>query len=123
MSQSYVVTGGGRGIGRAIVERLPGENDAVVVIDDGPDALGWIDGHPAGGVPIDPSEGIRTIVDHDHGVVLARQPLDDRPADPAAAARHHIRLAHSLSVLPGRGAWIRMAPSQTWDPVRERSGS
>ena len=48
MSRSYVVTGGGGGIGRAIVERLLGENDAVVVIDDGPDALRWIDGHPAG---------------------------------------------------------------------------
>jgi NAD(P)-dependent dehydrogenase (short-subunit alcohol dehydrogenase family) len=48
MSPAFVVTGGGRGIGRALVERLLGENNTVVAIELDPAALAWIDGHPAG---------------------------------------------------------------------------
>jgi NAD(P)-dependent dehydrogenase (short-subunit alcohol dehydrogenase family) len=46
--RSYVVTGGGRGVGRALVERLLGDDDVVVAIELDPAALGWVDGHPAG---------------------------------------------------------------------------
>jgi NAD(P)-dependent dehydrogenase (short-subunit alcohol dehydrogenase family) len=46
---SYVVTGGGRGIGRAIVERLVGDGDAVAIVERDPGALAWIDDHPAAG--------------------------------------------------------------------------
>ncbi|MCT9931440.1 SDR family oxidoreductase [Planotetraspora sp. A-T 1434] len=48
MGRSYVVTGGGQGIGRAIVERLLGNTDTVVVIELDPAALAWTAGHPAG---------------------------------------------------------------------------
>jgi NAD(P)-dependent dehydrogenase (short-subunit alcohol dehydrogenase family) len=48
MSRSYVVTGGGRGIGRAVVERLLGKAHIVVAIERDPDALTWVDTHPAG---------------------------------------------------------------------------
>jgi NAD(P)-dependent dehydrogenase (short-subunit alcohol dehydrogenase family) len=48
MSRSYVVTGGGRGIGRALVERLLGDTDNVVAIELDPAALAWTDSHPAG---------------------------------------------------------------------------
>jgi NAD(P)-dependent dehydrogenase (short-subunit alcohol dehydrogenase family) len=48
MSRSYVVTGGGRGIGRALVERLLGDTDNVVAIELDPAALTWTDSHPAG---------------------------------------------------------------------------
>jgi NAD(P)-dependent dehydrogenase (short-subunit alcohol dehydrogenase family) len=41
---SYVVTGGGRGIGRAIVERLLTDGSAVVVVEFDPQALDWASG-------------------------------------------------------------------------------
>jgi len=43
-----VVTGGGRGIGRAIAERLLADGAGVVVIDQDEAALGWTAAHPAG---------------------------------------------------------------------------
>jgi NAD(P)-dependent dehydrogenase (short-subunit alcohol dehydrogenase family) len=48
MNRSYVVTGGGRGIGRALVERLLGDGGSVVAIELDPAALAWTEGHPAG---------------------------------------------------------------------------
>ncbi|SCL38640.1 NAD(P)-dependent dehydrogenase, short-chain alcohol dehydrogenase family [Micromonospora rhizosphaerae] len=43
---SYVVTGGGRGVGRAVVERLA-DGGPVVVVERDPDALTWLPAHPA----------------------------------------------------------------------------
>jgi NAD(P)-dependent dehydrogenase (short-subunit alcohol dehydrogenase family) len=48
MSRSYVVTGGGRGVGRAVVERLLGDADSVVAIELDPAALAWTESHAAG---------------------------------------------------------------------------
>jgi NAD(P)-dependent dehydrogenase (short-subunit alcohol dehydrogenase family) len=48
MRRSYVVTGGGRGIGRALVERLLGDENSVVAIELDSTALAWTDRHSAG---------------------------------------------------------------------------
>jgi NAD(P)-dependent dehydrogenase (short-subunit alcohol dehydrogenase family) len=45
MDGSFVVTGGGRGVGRAVAERLA-ERGHVIALDRDPDALAWTDGQP-----------------------------------------------------------------------------
>jgi NAD(P)-dependent dehydrogenase (short-subunit alcohol dehydrogenase family) len=45
--RSHVVTGGGRGVGRAIVERLLADGDAVVAIELESQTLGWLTGSRA----------------------------------------------------------------------------
>ncbi|MBM0259235.1 SDR family NAD(P)-dependent oxidoreductase [Micromonospora sp. 4G55] len=44
---SYVVTGGGRGVGRAVTERLLDSGATVVVVERDRDALSWLPAHPA----------------------------------------------------------------------------
>ncbi|RCG20098.1 SDR family NAD(P)-dependent oxidoreductase [Sphaerisporangium album] len=46
--RSYVVTGGGRGIGRAVSERLLADGHAVVAIERDPAAQTWARGRPQG---------------------------------------------------------------------------
>ncbi len=43
-----MVTGGGRGVGRAIVERLLGERDIVVAIEMDGEATAWMGTIPPG---------------------------------------------------------------------------
>ncbi|WP_255407320.1 SDR family oxidoreductase [Blastococcus haudaquaticus] len=46
--RAHVVTGGGRGIGRAVTEALLDEGDSVVVVERDPDAVPWAESHAAG---------------------------------------------------------------------------
>src|SRR5688500_2111935 len=50
-SRSVVVTGGGRGVGRAVAERLLRDGAHVVAIDLDAGALDWLAAHP-GAVPV-----------------------------------------------------------------------
>jgi NAD(P)-dependent dehydrogenase (short-subunit alcohol dehydrogenase family) len=47
MTRSYVVTGGGRGVGRAVVERLLADGGAVVVLELDAAAVDWVGTHRA----------------------------------------------------------------------------
>jgi NAD(P)-dependent dehydrogenase (short-subunit alcohol dehydrogenase family) len=49
MRCSYVVTGGGRGVGRAVTERLLRDGGSVVVIELDGQVLTWAHDHPAAG--------------------------------------------------------------------------
>jgi len=48
VGRSYVVTGGGRGVGRAIIERLLADGGSVVAIELDPASLDWAGDYPAG---------------------------------------------------------------------------
>jgi NAD(P)-dependent dehydrogenase (short-subunit alcohol dehydrogenase family) len=74
MGRSYVVTGGGRGIGRAVVERLLAEGHHVAAVELDAAALSWTDGHAAG------SRVIPVVGDG------AEQAVTERAADEAQAA-------------------------------------
>jgi NAD(P)-dependent dehydrogenase (short-subunit alcohol dehydrogenase family) len=99
MRRSFVVTGGGRGVGRALVERLLGGGEAsVVAVELDPAALAWTGGHPAG----------RRVV----GVVgdAAEEAVAERAADLAQAAGTLVGWVNNAAVF--RDAWIHDAPSR-----------
>jgi NAD(P)-dependent dehydrogenase (short-subunit alcohol dehydrogenase family) len=74
VARSHVVTGGGRGIGRAIVERLLADGDAVVAIELDPEALAWLDGVPrATGVAGDASD--EAVTERAADAAVAAAPL------------------------------------------------
>lgn len=98
MSLSYVVTGGGRGIGRAIVERLLGEKDTVVTIELEPSALAWTEVHPAG-------SRIIPVIGN-----AADEPVAEQAADHAQAAGRFTGWVNNAAVF--RDASIHNAPTR-----------
>ncbi|MFL5656658.1 MAG: SDR family NAD(P)-dependent oxidoreductase [Ktedonobacteraceae bacterium] len=99
MSRSYVVTGGGRGIGRAVVERLLGDTGTVVAIELDPAALTWVDDHPAG------PRVIAVAGD------AADEEVTERAADLAQAAGTLTGWVNNAAVF--RDASIHSAPART----------
>ena len=77
MSRSYIVTGGGRGVGRAVVERLLGDDDTVVTMELDPAALDWVDEHPAGSrvIPLAGDGADETVAQHAADLAEQSAPL------------------------------------------------
>src|SRR6266699_971755 len=99
MSRSYVVTGGGRGIGRAVVERLLGDAGTVVAIELDPAALSWVGDHPAG------PRVIAVVGD------ASDEAVAERAADLAQAAGTLTGWVNNAAVF--RDASIHSAPTRT----------
>ncbi len=96
--RSCVLTGGGRGIGRAIAERLLADGLAVVVVDPDGAALGWTAAHPAA------SRAIPLAGD------AADQAVTERAADLAQAAGPLAGWVNNAAVF--RDAWLDAVPAQ-----------
>jgi NAD(P)-dependent dehydrogenase (short-subunit alcohol dehydrogenase family) len=77
VSGSYVVTGGGRGIGRAIVERLLSQGDNVAVIELDAAALAWIEAHSAAArvISVTGDAGDEAVTEHAADLAEAQGPL------------------------------------------------
>src|SRR6266571_5998268 len=99
MSRSYVVTGGGRGIGRAVVERLLGDGGTVVAIELDPAALSWVGDYPAG------PRVIAVVGD------ASDEDVAERAADLAQAAGTLTGWVNNAAVF--RDASIHSAPTRT----------
>lgn len=93
-----MVTGGGRGIGRAVVERLLDNAGAVVAVDRDPAALSWVADHPAG------ARVIAVVGD------AADEAVTERAADRAQAAGRMVGWVNNAAVF--RDASIHSAPTR-----------
>jgi NAD(P)-dependent dehydrogenase (short-subunit alcohol dehydrogenase family) len=97
MSRSCVVTGGGRGVGRAIAERLLADGATVVVVDRDDAALAWAPAHPAGGRVI--------AVTGD----AADEEVTGRAADLAQGAGEFAGWVNNAAIF--RDAWLDAVPA------------
>jgi NAD(P)-dependent dehydrogenase (short-subunit alcohol dehydrogenase family) len=96
MTVSHVVTGGGRGIGRAVAERLVADGATVVVVELDPAALDGVGEHPSGrllGIAGD----------------AADEAVAERAADLAEAAAPLVGWVNNAAVF--RDAWLHEVPA------------
>ncbi|MBG0563067.1 SDR family NAD(P)-dependent oxidoreductase [Actinoplanes aureus] len=141
---SYVVTGGGRGIGRAIVERLAAADAVVAVLDFEPASLEWIDHHPAGKrlIPVAGDAADHDIAERaaraaaeaaplrgwvNNAAVFRDARLHDNPTEVGALIRANldpvligcgVALRHFLATDPPGGAIVNVSSHQAQRAVR-----
>lgn len=108
---SYVVTGGGRGIGRTIVERLLGEANSVAVVELDPSALAWVPTHPAG------SRVIAVVGDAADETVAEQAADAAQAAGPLAGWVNNAAVFHAASLkIPSARAVLELMAAN-FDPV------
>jgi NAD(P)-dependent dehydrogenase (short-subunit alcohol dehydrogenase family) len=102
VARSYVVTGAGRGIGRAIAERLLGDVHpdvhTVVVLDRDAAALNWVRDHPAS------ARMVAVAGD------ASDEAVAERAADLAEAAAPLAGWVNNAAVF--RDAWLHEVPAR-----------
>ena len=98
-----MVTGGGRGVGRALVERLLGDGGQVVAIELDPDALAWTAGHPAG-------PRVMAVAGD-----AADQAVTERAADLAEAAAPLAGWVNNAALF--RDATLHQDPDAVWELI------
>lgn len=77
VAKGYVVTGGGKGVGRAIVERLLDQDAHVAVIELDGSSLDWVAAHPQGDrvIPVVGNAGEEAVTERAAAEVEAVAPL------------------------------------------------
>jgi NAD(P)-dependent dehydrogenase (short-subunit alcohol dehydrogenase family) len=105
--KSYVVTGGGRGIGRAIVERLLSTGNTVVVVEFDSATLNWTAGHPAG-------DRIRAVIGDASDETVA-----GLAAEEAASAAPLTGWVNNAAIFPE--AWLHDTPAREMSSLIARN--
>jgi NAD(P)-dependent dehydrogenase (short-subunit alcohol dehydrogenase family) len=107
MGRSYVVTGGGRGIGRALVERLLGTEDSVVAVELDLDALAWSEGTRV--IPLVGDAGDEAVAERAANLAEAAGPLSGWVNNAAVFRDASLHSAPAETVLDLIAANLRLA--------------
>ncbi|MBY8875146.1 SDR family oxidoreductase [Micromonospora sp. PLK6-60] len=122
---AHVVTGGGRGVGRAVVERLLAAGGTVVVIEREPAALDWVAGHPAGDrvVPVTGDAADEEVTGHAADLAEQAAPLRGWVNNAAVFRDAAVHTASAAEVFDLIAANLRPAVTGSATAVRRFLGA